>query len=458
MTTLTIEQGNNIEIVSNAVIQKLYETVLDSTNVTLSGNLQCEHCFENVYDYLTGYITEGVKRFPDLAINVTDGKYISFADPEVQRVLVSLTGNDAISSDGIGITQAEAANCPKLKNDLFENNTTIVSFDELGKFSKNGQFQIGDKTFRGATNLESIDLSTVTSTGTRAFNGCSKLRQKINMPSLTNTGGAVFAGSGITEVENLGTVTALWQAYGIGYFASCTNLTKVIIPPTCTYLEGPCFADCTNLTQINNLDALTRLGEQCFAKLNYGIMYFPNVTQAKACFCGVGSTITTIKQFYAPKLDFENDTQGFLQIAGGGYYKNGAFACLVSDLVYLKDISRLNGAAFSKCNIQCLVINNATPPSIYNNKGLTGAEWDEWLQENGSTFYGRDTDLFVSATIGSIYVPDSAVNTYKTTAIWSDKASIIKPISELTKVATEADLQDGQIALIEAYMGTTSNS
>jgi len=57
MTTLTIEQGNNIEIVSNAVIQKLYETVLNSTNVTLSGNLQCAHCFENAYNYLTGNVT-----------------------------------------------------------------------------------------------------------------------------------------------------------------------------------------------------------------------------------------------------------------------------------------------------------------------------------------------------------------------------------------------------------------
>jgi hypothetical protein len=100
MTTLTIEQGNNIEIVSNAVIQKLYETALDSTNVTLSGNLQCDHCFENAYDYLTGYVTEGVKRFPDLAINVTDGKYVNFADPEVNRVLSNWWG------DGSGVTNA----------------------------------------------------------------------------------------------------------------------------------------------------------------------------------------------------------------------------------------------------------------------------------------------------------------------------------------------------------------
>jgi len=28
----------------------------------------------------------------------------------------------------------------------------------------------------------------------------------------------------------------------------------------------------------------------------------------------------------------------------------------------------------------------------------------------------------------------------------------IKPLSQLAKVATEADLQEGQIALIEAYM------
>ena len=104
MTHLYIEQNTGlIEGVNSSIISKLYELALDSTNVTLSGNLQCDHCFENAYDYFTGYVTEGVKRFPDLAINVTDGKYISFADSEVNRVLSNWWG------DGIGVTNAQMA-------------------------------------------------------------------------------------------------------------------------------------------------------------------------------------------------------------------------------------------------------------------------------------------------------------------------------------------------------------
>ena len=83
MTTLTIEQGNNTETVSNAVIQKLYNIASNSTNVTLAGNLQCGYCYQDVYDYFTGYVTEGVKRFPNLSLTVTGGRYATFSDPVI---------------------------------------------------------------------------------------------------------------------------------------------------------------------------------------------------------------------------------------------------------------------------------------------------------------------------------------------------------------------------------------
>jgi hypothetical protein len=78
--------------------------------------------------------------------------------------------------DGQGLNGKEWFKWNEEIIDFFENNTTIVSFDELGKFSKNGQFEIQSNAFRNATNLESIDLSTVTTIGPRVFYGCSKLR------------------------------------------------------------------------------------------------------------------------------------------------------------------------------------------------------------------------------------------------------------------------------------------
>jgi len=56
---------------------------------------------------------------------------------------------------------------------------------------------------------------------------------------------------------------------------------------------------------------------------------------------------------------------------------------------------------------------------------------------------GAPEDLFVLASITTIYVPDSAVNTYKNDSVWSNWAAKIDSMNNLTKVATEADLQQG---------------
>lgn len=175
-----------------------------------------------------------------------------------------------------------------------------------------------------------------------------------------------------------------------------------------------------------------------------GILYFPNVTEATNIFSRNGTSTTRVRQLYLPKnLGQATTSDGYHQ---NYQYHSGAFSSLNTDLIYLRDITRINGCAFSYCTCNALVINNITPPVLYNHRNRTDSEIAS------QNYRGSKNDLFFNSTISNIYVPDSAVNTYKTTAVWSDKASIIKPISELTKVATEADLQDGQIALIEAYM------
>ena len=39
--------------------------------------------YQDVYDYFTGYVTEGVKRFPNLSLTVTSGRYVTFSDPVI---------------------------------------------------------------------------------------------------------------------------------------------------------------------------------------------------------------------------------------------------------------------------------------------------------------------------------------------------------------------------------------
>lgn len=291
MTTLTIEQGNNIEIVSSAVIQKLYETALNSTNVTLSGNLQCDHCFENAYDYLTGYITEGVKRFPNLAISVTGAQYISFADPEIQRVLSNWWG------DGTGITAIQMATKTELtfsstdsvtSRKPFINNTSVRTFNELGRFTTIKT--IGTQTFERAY-IESIDLSNIEYINWASFTG-THLTGTINLPSIKKLGagtgpqqGDCFSGTNITNVicgPNL-------ELLGQSVFKNCTSLQTVTGLSNLTSMANECFSGCTSLTSVDlntNIAFGSSLFSNCSNLETIGTWVNDTVSVGKATFNG----------------------------------------------------------------------------------------------------------------------------------------------------------------------------
>lgn len=468
MTNLNLQQDSNVEIVSATILKKIYDlaTSNEIQSCNLEGNLQTQYCWDIVYDYLTGNISEGVKRFPNLTINVTNDKYIYFADSAVQNVLLNsqVSGVNQIpslSSDGIGVTYKEAQSygwfgdkivASQIYRHLKFNSTNIRTFDELNLF---GPISICSSVFENCKQLESINLSTVNYIGSRCFSNCTNLRIKLNIPNLTATQGGVFFNSGITEVENLGTITSIYDGAGQGYFANCPNLTKVVLPETCTTIGANTFANCPNLTDVHPISQLTNLGGQSFStRSTFGILHFSNVTAGGSIFSALGTITTTVRQVYLPKL--LGGSSGYSQ-PGNAYYHAGLFDNLTTDLLYLRDLNYFSGCAFVFSNINSLVIDNVTPPTLHNYNGKTDEEFSEYLDEHPN-YLGSKSDLFYKANITNIYVPDSAVNTYKTTAVWSDKADIIKPISELTKVATEEDLQEGQIALIEAYMDTASNS
>lgn len=456
MTHIYIEQNTGLtEEVNSSIISKLYEVVTNNTldsNSDLKGRLHSTKGYKKYVDWLNA-------TYEDLHITI-DTPYVWFADSEIERILVSATCkknniNTAVplSSDGVGISYTDAQECTTLDMQCL-NNTTIRTFDELSQF---GLVKLTG-TFRGATNLTSIDLSNVVNFGfiARFFAECSNLAIEINMPNFTESLIGTFDGcSKITKVVNLGSCGALYDANGRGAFQGCTSLTEVHLPTVCTIINQQTFSGCTSLQKIYPVNQVTKVGLSSLYKTNLGIMNFENVTNWDLPFTTAGTGAqyrTTIKQLYIPKW-VGNDTgttSGYAQ--RGGWYHRGVLHSLVSDLVYLKDIQHFQGVCFYDSVIDTLVINNTTPPIIHNHQNKT----DEEIQSYSDV--GGKNDFFYRATISNIYVPDSAVNTYKTTAIWSDKADIIKPLSELTKVATEEDLQEGQIALIEAYMDTTSNS
>ena len=307
---------------------------------------------------------------------------------------------------------------------------------------------IGRAAFKSCSSLTSFDFDNVQTINSAAFYGCSNLTIKLNCPNLNNLGSQSFARSGITEIENLGSITALDSYNGIGTFGGCVNLQKVQLPNTIRTLYEKSFSSCTNLTYIYGLENITRLDQCCFNEVISinNVLNFSNLTTIASWAFGDerGSTSRVRKQIYLPKLTASSNSTWYTN----WYSHSGTFQNINTDLLYFRDIQAFHPYDFCYTTCTALVINNVTPPSWNNNSDRT----DNEQQAQSGWQAGWREYVLEHSTITNIYVPDSAVTTYQQDSNWSTVANKILPLSQLTKVATEADLQAGQVALIEAYM------
>lgn len=267
MTHLKIEQNNGItEQVSPSVIRKLYEIVhsgnLDSSS-NLMGSLNTTSTYQNYVDYLEEQFTKnGIRQ-----LVITANKlYISFADPEVQRVLTSKYG------DGIGIQRSDLEGVSMLPHGCFDGNTTIETFDELGQFPS--VVSLNYDTFRNCSNLKSVDLSNITTfQGGNIFAGCTNLGSTnngiLNLPKLNSlsNGNSIFTScSSLIEV-NIGSQLSNAERTTVipgSFFNDCTNLEKVTGLNMIQHLKGSAFYNCFKLKSIDIISNLTTLDAECF--------------------------------------------------------------------------------------------------------------------------------------------------------------------------------------------------
>lgn len=122
-----------------------------------------------------------------------------------------------------------------IADDSFVNFTQIKSLS----MSNNYLFSIGDRAFKGCTNLATATLSTkLTYLGESAFEGCSSLKS-ITIPS------------GVKVIK-------------ANTFKGCTALETVVLPSTVTTIESGAFSGCTSLKNITIPASLTTLGNGAF--------------------------------------------------------------------------------------------------------------------------------------------------------------------------------------------------
>lgn len=373
-------------------------------------------------------------------------EYIEFADSAVEAICAANWG------DGVGLTYDQAAAVTSLGY-VFKGNTNIVSFDELQYFTNlteitgntnsayaafcgctnlvsvvlpNSCVSIGRHAFDGCTSLEECSGGNVTSFGAYCFNGCTSLVDidlshavtietyafaaanlssiALNMPNLTSLGSYAFMSTAISSITSLGSITTIPDgntSQGKGVFSSCTSLTSATLPNTLTYIGHSAFQSCSLLSSINIPSSVTAIGGLAFRQCSLaGILNIPqNITLNSATFLG--------NQF--TKIIFGGDVAG---LAGS---LNGWLATLFCDTLLEIEFSAnqtssiggyivKNPSVYSACPLTTIILRSTTPPVV-----------------NSYTFNGM-------GSLAHIYVPASAVDTYKADSIWGTKSSLIEAI------------------------------
>lgn len=148
----------------------------------------------------------------------------------------------------------------------------------------NNILKINGYLFQNCTSLRSLTIgSRVTEIGDSAFNGCRNLSSITFSKSTTKYGNYAFYDTGITEItitENMANANT-----GYGLFASCINLSKVIIQEGVTMIPVAMFGGgesigCENLTSVTIPTSVKTIGRNAFklAKRLRTIELHDNVT------------------------------------------------------------------------------------------------------------------------------------------------------------------------------------
>lgn len=394
MRHINIQQGSNIEIVSSHVIQALYRAVsaVDFESGTLEGNLQSEHATEKAVNYLLGNGANSQRRFPNLSINVTGGLYISFDDPQTESAILATGWGDA---EGITIQQAAAVTHSQFTANILKANANITSFDEFEYFTgvvspANTMFErctslqsivlpntlsyISTGMFWGDTSLTEISIpASVGSIQAQAFMNCSALQtvafENQSYTEFTISGNGAFKASGIQSITLPDCTTMDSDVNAV--FQDCSNLQSFTIPSGWTKVCTTCF-DNSGLRSITIPSTITEIGQSAFARCSS----LSTVTFAS------GSTLTTI---------------------GGWAFDSSN----ISSITIPASVTSIGQNCFLNCSrLHTMIFQSTTPPTVTGNIVTS------------------------NVTSTDIYVPDSAVNTYKAAAGFSNFASYIHSIND----------------------------
>lgn len=200
------------------------------------------------------------------------------------------------------------------------------------------------------------------------------------------------------ELETMNVVFKDSNYDGINLFTDCTSLRSIKTPYTITFLPDGCFQRCSNLTNIVLHDGLEKIRKDVFR----GCTALKEVR--------IPNTVTKIGNFVFQDSGVETmDLPESVTSIGSSVF-NGLTS--LKTMIIRGDIIKEDGVSdgsLFKCWENCTGLESFVMLS------KTPMGFGFWMM-NGTTC--------------KIYVPDSAVDTYKAASGWNGLASRIRPLSE----------------------------
>ena len=418
----------NLPVCSFIGNKAFYDTNL--TSLTLGSNSVVSLSGDNQFfptDILSIYV-------PGSLYNqyITNHKWISYSSNIVEPLIWydngtlggSITEMSRTDWESLGISGADIQR---------------VNFDNAGSFSTG--------TFKDCTNLSQVNLNNWQLTESEVFMGCTSLE------SITHTDlhqGRLILGdtrglfSGCTNLSSLGSY--VFNSLGDYMFAG-TALTSYKLYPYTNYIGNYVFQSCTSLTEIDlkDMKSIVEAGTSIFdGCTNLSVIYINNEGYRTAQGWSEYSSLMSMNIEPEPALSFED---GLLYGSISAISRTDLTELRISpmDILYvsLPNCTSVSMATFRDCyeltSVSLPMCEHIGNGAFYHCNSLTQVSLPVCSYIGDYAFYGRSLsiitigysgvcslpyyDAFDGTPIGdgtgSIYVPASLVDAYKTAENWS---------------------------------------
>lgn len=330
--------------------------------------------------------------------------------------------------------------------DLIEGDITTLNIPS-------GTTMIGNYSIANKPNLTSVTIpNSVTRIKNSAFQSCSALTSITIPNSVTSIENSTFSNcTSLTSVTIPSGVTSIEGSL----FYSCTSLENVTIPSSVTIIKTAAFYNCSNLKSLTIPSTVTQIGES-----QWGNGVFSDCRNLTAFICLPTTPPTAMNlslqyannYIYVPaeSVDAYKAASGWSSYASR-IYPIAQVATVDNTPVYNYDLGMTSSTTMiTSTNMQKMPAGTSLElaegiidaggsfgnyTSITLPSTFTSFDDQDMIGSSATTLTMKSTtpptaerDNFGGAGLTAIYVPASAVDTYKAASGWSNFASIIQAI------------------------------